>query len=156
MEKWPVPMRKLQNRNFLGFCSYYRTYILDFAGITQPLHQLTWLQSGLSQNRGSIMDTDASHTATGGELAQLKKGNDHVSAYYSKSPSRPEENHSVTRRGLLAVVLVLQVFLQPEIHFPVWPFSITGAVILKISTGIDCKVAPAAAGVFLWDTVPER
>ena len=37
-------------RSFIGFCSYYRRFIKDFAGIAKPLHQITKKNSRFTWN----------------------------------------------------------------------------------------------------------
>ncbi|KAJ8402815.1 hypothetical protein AAFF_G00364870 [Aldrovandia affinis] len=41
MEKWPSPMSTGEVHSFLGLASYYQRFIVGFANITRPLHQLT-------------------------------------------------------------------------------------------------------------------
>ena len=38
---WPEPTTKRETRQFLGFASYYRRLLRDFAQIARPLHRLT-------------------------------------------------------------------------------------------------------------------
>ena len=38
---WPVPQSVQEVRQFLGFYSYYRRFILNFADIARPLHHMT-------------------------------------------------------------------------------------------------------------------
>ena len=38
---WPVPKTVTDVRAYLGFCSYYRKFVKDFAQIARPLHVLT-------------------------------------------------------------------------------------------------------------------
>ena len=38
---WPVPQSVQEVRQFLGFCSYYRRFIPNFADIARPLHRMT-------------------------------------------------------------------------------------------------------------------
>ena len=38
---WKRPENVTEVRSFIGFCSYYRRFIKDFAGIAKPLHQIT-------------------------------------------------------------------------------------------------------------------
>ena len=37
---WKRPENVTEVRSFIGFCSYYRRFIKDFAGIAKPLHQI--------------------------------------------------------------------------------------------------------------------
>lgn len=41
VKNWPTPKSKKQIRNFLGFCSYYRTFVKGFSFLTKPLYNLT-------------------------------------------------------------------------------------------------------------------
>ena len=41
---WPVPQNVQEVRQFLGFCSYYRRFIQNFADIARPLHRMTEIQ----------------------------------------------------------------------------------------------------------------
>ena len=38
---WPESTNTTDVRSFLGFCSYYRQFVKEFAGIAKPLHELT-------------------------------------------------------------------------------------------------------------------
>ena len=38
---WPSPTCVKEVQSFLGFVNFYRRFILDFAGIARPLHDLT-------------------------------------------------------------------------------------------------------------------
>ena len=115
----------------MGFASYYRRFIKDFAVVAKPLHRLTekgaqfkWtaecerafqqLRNLLTStpvlahpdfNRPFILDTDASDTGVGAVLSQVdEEGRERVVAYASRLLSKPERNYCVTRRELLAVV----------------------------------------------------
>ena len=57
-------------------------------------------------SRQYILDTDASNEAAGAVLSQMVEGVECVVAYYSKTFSPPQRNYCVTRRELLAVVMV--------------------------------------------------
>ena len=41
MKNWPVPKSVKQVQGFLGFTSFYRRFIKDFAKIAKPLHAVT-------------------------------------------------------------------------------------------------------------------
>ena len=41
VQAWPKPTDVTALRQFLGFASYYRRYVLKFADIAAPLHTLT-------------------------------------------------------------------------------------------------------------------
>ena len=128
---WPIPNSIKEVQKFLGFASYYRRFIQDFAKIAKPLHRLTegstpfkWtaechtafldLRQRLVSapvlahpdfNRQFILDTDASDTGLGAVLSQVDdQGREHVVAYGSRVLSKPERQYCVTRRELLAVV----------------------------------------------------
>ena len=40
LQSWPTSTTGLGNRSFIGFCSYYRKYIIRFAKNANPLHAL--------------------------------------------------------------------------------------------------------------------
>ena len=48
VEEWPVPTTVKQVRGFWGLCSYYRSFVANFAEIARPLHRLT--EKGLRFN----------------------------------------------------------------------------------------------------------
>ena len=49
VDEWPRPRDIKGLRAFLGFCSYYRTFVPDFATTAAPLHA-----RGATIHRGSI------------------------------------------------------------------------------------------------------
>ena len=129
--KWPIPTSKRDVQQFLGFSSYNRRFIKNFAQIAKPLHQLTeanvhfaWTgecQSAFEKlrdlltstpvlaypdfNRQFILDTDASDSGIGAVLSQMDDdGRERVIAYRSHPLSKPERRYCITRRELLAVV----------------------------------------------------
>ena len=128
---WPAPTTKREAQQFLGFASYYRRFVEDFARVARPLHRLTerattfaWtsecqdafeeLRRRLTSapvlsypdfSRQFILDTDASDTGIGGVLSQVDAdGRERVVAYGSRLLTKPERRYCVTRRELLAVV----------------------------------------------------
>ena len=40
LSKWPEPTNTTEVRSFVGFCSYYRRFVKDFAGIAKPYMSL--------------------------------------------------------------------------------------------------------------------
>ncbi len=40
IKEWPVPRNVTDVRSFVGFCSYYRRFIMGFASRAKPLHRL--------------------------------------------------------------------------------------------------------------------
>ena len=41
IRNWPRPMKVKDICSFLGFCNFYRPFILSFSKITKPLNELT-------------------------------------------------------------------------------------------------------------------
>ena len=134
---WPTPTTKREVQQFLGFASYYRRFIKDFAGIAKPLHRLTeegdtfrWtdecerafeklrhlltttpLLAYPDFDRPFILDTDASAVGIGAVLSQIDNtGQERVVAYGSRVLSKAERQYCVTRRELLAVVTFIRQF----------------------------------------------
>lgn len=134
---WPEPKTTREVQQFVGFASYYRRFIQDFASIAKPLYRLTertnifnWtaecrtafneLRRCLTTapvlaypdfTREFIVDTDASDTGIGAVLSQVdENGHERVIAYASRVLSKPERRYCVTRRELLAVVVFLREF----------------------------------------------
>ena len=57
-----------------------------------------------------ILDTDASSYAIGTVLSQVQEGQERVTAYYSRTMNRTEQQYSVTRKELLTVVEAVKHF----------------------------------------------
>ena len=135
--KWPVPNSAKDVKRFLGFASYYRRFIRNFATIAKPLHRLTertaefrWTaqcQDAFEElrrrlisapvlafpdfSRKFVLDTDASDSGIGAVLAQEQSdGTERVVAYASRVLSKSERRYCVTRRELLAVVTFVDHF----------------------------------------------
>ena len=124
-------------RRFVGFASYYRRFIKDFATIAAPLHKLMQKQASFSwtdecqqafdilkqkltsspvltypdPSRKFILDTDASDTGIGATLSQVDdQGREQVIAYASSSLSKSQRRYGTTRREMYAVVFFVQYF----------------------------------------------
>ena len=41
IKNWPQPAKVKDVRSFLGFCNFYRPFILGFSKIAKPLNELT-------------------------------------------------------------------------------------------------------------------
>ena len=134
---WPTPSSKRETQRFLGFASYYRRFVKDFARIARPLHRLTertasfvWTDecrdafNELCQSlcsapvlaypdfsRPFVLDTDASDVGIGAVLSQVDgEGRERVIAYGSRLLSKAERKYCVTHRELLAVVAFTQQY----------------------------------------------
>ena len=51
VKDWPVPATVTDVRSFLGFTNYYRKFILRYAQISKPLHELTAGENAGKKNR---------------------------------------------------------------------------------------------------------
>ena len=136
VKNWPVPTNVTELRSFLGLCSYYRRYILNFSAVAKCLHKLTekganfiWTsecQDAFTQlkeklttapvlahpdfSKPFLLDTDASKESIGAVLSQVVDGYERVIAYGSRTPTKPERRYCVTRKELLAVVHFVKHF----------------------------------------------
>lgn len=134
VENWPTPTDQESLRQFLGFASYYRKFIRNFANIAAPLHALTdkskpWLWTELCDkaflalkdklasppilsfpqfNMTFVVDTDASQEGVGAVLSHLDNGR--VIAYASRVLTKAERQYCATRRELLALVWSVRQF----------------------------------------------
>ena len=131
VQNWPIPKSAKEVKQFVGFVTYYRRFIRNFADIASPLYNLTrehvkfvWspdCQAVFQQLKQALtsapilaypdpslrftLDTDASDHGIGSVLSQVTEdGREQVVAYASKSLSKSQKNYSVTKRELLAVV----------------------------------------------------
>ena len=117
VKNWPGPGCVKEVRSFLGFCSYYRKFIKDFATIAKPLVKLTeknvkfcWTDECKgSFNRLKGVMTEAPVLAYP-DMSQVYDGNERVIGYFSKLLSKTERRYCVTRRELLAVVEAVKHF----------------------------------------------
>ena len=114
VRNWPPPKNIKEVRSFLGFCSYYRRYVKNFANLSEPISQLTrrdckflWTDNcqiafeaikelliqapvlAYPQDEGPfILDCDASDTGIGAVLSQIQG----TSQNLSKFPPRTRTN----------------------------------------------------------------
>lgn len=139
IETWPTPENLKELQTFLGKCSYYRKFIKDFSKLTSPLRKLVakeaefiWTdeqqqafetlkeklcsapllaQPNFESDKPFILDTDASSLAIGSVLSQEQlDGSIKPVAYGSKSLNKAQQNYSVTRKELLAIVEAVDEF----------------------------------------------
>ena len=130
VKTWPIPRCRKEVEAFLGFVNYHREHIIGFAGIAQPLYQITgkgdfhWdeeqqlafesLKECMTStpvlaypnaNEPFILDTDASNFAVGAELIQIQGGRERVIGYDSMILDKCQRKYCTTRKELLAVVV---------------------------------------------------
>ena len=137
LKKWPVPRDVRTMRGFLGFASYYRRYVHNFAKIATPLHKLLkndteWEWTPQCQEafrtlcwrlmtapvliypdftKPFIVETDASKDAVAAVLAQRDlNGRLHPCAYVSRTTAEYESRYTATELECLALVYALKQF----------------------------------------------
>ena len=136
VKEWPRPSCVKDVRSFIGFCSYYRRFIPNFAVEAKPLirltekkvhfswddeHEKAWLKlrelmseapvlAYPDKDAKFILDTDASDYGIGAVLSQEIDGEERVIAYGSRVLSRTERRYCITRRELLAVVYFCKLY----------------------------------------------
>ena len=130
------PENVTEVRSFIGFCSYYRRFIKDFAGIAKPLHQITkkkslftWdlechnafekLEEALTDssvlkhpdyNSPFIVDTDASDNSLGAVFSNIVDGVEYPVAFASRVLTAAECRYSTKKREALAVIQAMKWF----------------------------------------------
>ena len=133
---WKQPDNVTEVRSFVGFCSYYRRFIMDFAGIAKPLHEITkknqrfvWtpechnafeklklalIDSSILRHPDYrspfILDTDASDNSLGAVLSNIVEGVEYPVAFASRVLSPAECRYSTTKREALAVIQAMKWF----------------------------------------------
>ena len=135
VKDWPIPTCTREIESFLGFANYHRSFIKNYAKITQPLYEITgkkpfkWNLNrqlafekvkkklltapvlSLPNNRDYfILDTDASDKAIGAELIQIQDGKERTIAYGSLVLTPEQRRYCTTRKELLAVVRFTRQF----------------------------------------------
>ena len=138
VKTWSIPRCRKEVEAFLGFVNYHREHIIGFAGIAQPLYQITgkgdfhWHEEQQlafeslkecmtstpvlaypNANEPFILDTDASNFAVGAELIQIQGGRERVIGYDSMILDKCQRKYCTTRKELLAVV----VFTRKYRHY---------------------------------------
>ena len=136
----PSPKTITQVRSFLGFCSYYRKFVPNFAAIAAPLHDLTkkgqprqvnWenvhqiafteLRRALNSDlilhlpnfsKIFVLRTDASNEGLGAVLLQYDEEIAFPIAYASRKLSPTESRYAVVEKECLAIVWGLKKFQQ--------------------------------------------
>ena len=127
--KWPAPTTKRQLQSFIGFCNYYRRFILGFSAIARPLHRLTgnvpweWteectqafetlkqricdqLMLAVLDDEGQFhIEADSSNFANGAILSQLTNGKWHPITFRSRSLTPTERNYEIYDKEILAIM----------------------------------------------------
>ena len=144
LSKWPEPTNTTEVRSFDGFCSYYRRFVKNFAGIAKPLHELTkkhqrfyWnkncqrsfedlknkligapLLSHPNYDRPFVLDTDASNNSIAAVLSNLDSNTENPIAFASRVLTRTEVNYSTTKREALAIVQAVKWFRSYLLGIP--------------------------------------
>ena len=137
IQEWPRPQNPDEARSFLGYATYYRKFIRNFAHIVEPLNKLLqkerqfyWsadCESSFKTIKAAfkdlitlsypdftkpfIVDCDASDFGIGGVLSQLiRPGVEQPVSYFSRTLSKPERKYAATRKEMLALVNSLRHF----------------------------------------------
>ena len=136
VQNWKAPTTVEELKHFLGFASYYRRYIKDFATRCEPLNKLTrkktpfhwdascdaafeFLKVSLTKHPilahpdfhiPFLLTTDASAAGLGAVLSQISNGVERPIAYASRTLTSAERNYSTTERECLAIVWATEHF----------------------------------------------
>ncbi|KAG1046838.1 hypothetical protein G6F43_010692 [Rhizopus delemar] len=138
IKEFKVPSNASEVKSFLGLCSYYRSFIPDYAKHAEPLQQLvkknkvfTWDKSQVegfeffkrclisppllaypNRQKVQVLTVDGSSIGLGAILSQVDDldtlGNEEVVSYASRTLRGPERNYAITHIEALAVVWGVQ------------------------------------------------
>ena len=142
IRNWERPTTVRGVQSFLGFCNFYRKFILNYGRIARPLTALTrkenvffWssnCQSAFTELKSrlvnapllvhfnpdyeSMIETDASDGVLGGVFLQLQPNQEwHPVAYYSKTMIPAEINYPIHDKEMLAIIRALEAW-RPELE----------------------------------------
>ena len=137
VRQFTTPDNVKRVKQFLGLASFYRKFVLNFAKIAEPLHNLTrknvpfeWtatcqdsfncLKKKLIEGpvlvypdftKDFVLETDASIQGLGAILSQVQEdGKCHPVSYASRALSPQERNYAITELETLAVVWAMGHF----------------------------------------------
>ena len=134
--KYPVPRNIKDLRRFLGFASWYRRFIPNYATLATPLTKLlkktqSWIWHTEQQSAYEeiklclsnapvlacpdfeipfVLQTDASNTGLGAVLTQTVRDEEHVISYASRTLSEAKIKYSTTEKECLAIVWAIQKY----------------------------------------------
>lgn len=140
--EWPTPKTCKEIKQFIGFCSYYRRFIKNFALIAKPLTKCLKKDTPVDPNHPSyvaacqklkdiitsdqvlaypvftrpfIVTTDASDYAIGAVLSQVQDGLERPIAFASRTLNETELRWDTTEKEALAIVWATQKF-KPYVY----------------------------------------
>ena len=132
---WPKPENTKELRTFLGFTSYYRSFIPEYSELTNEMNsnrmekELKWdekIQAKFEELKGKfrtmplrsyprydidepfILTTDWSQKNMAGVLSQVQDGQERFIAAHGRKCSRHETNYPSTKGELAAVISCLR------------------------------------------------
>lgn len=136
ISQFPIPKNLKSLRSFMGLCSWYRTFVPNFASLSSALtdamttkrkfqmseeavHALAMLKRKLTEtpvlhspdlNKPFFIQCDASKTGVGGVLVQhSEKGDECPLAFVSKKLNKGQQNYTVTEQECLAAIACLKM-----------------------------------------------
>jgi len=142
IRNWQPPTTIRGVQSFLGFCNFYRKFILNYGRVARPLTALTrkenvflwdrYCQSAFTELKSrlvnapllvhfnpqyeSMVETDASDGVLGGVFLQLQPNQEwHPVAYFSKTMIPAEINYPIHDKEMLAIVRALETW-RPELE----------------------------------------
>ena len=139
---WKAPQNVRGIQSFLGFCNFYRRFIMDYGKVAKPLVHLTKTNTPFVFGRDCwdafeelkarltsapilrhynpeyecMIETDASDGVIAGIFSQLHPDSQwYPVAYFSKTMSPAECNYEIHDKEMLAIVKSLAEW-RPELH----------------------------------------
>jgi len=138
IRKFPTPRNKTEVKRLLGLFGYYRSFIKNFARIAAPIIKLTSKDAEFAWSeecqRASeelrtrittapilvfpditspfILTTDASATAIGAVLSQIRDNREHPISFYSRTLTVAEKKWDACQQELFAIVCAVKHYRQ--------------------------------------------
>ncbi len=137
IKEWPIPISLTEIRSFLGFVSFFRSFVKGFSAIAEPLTEMTKKNRSISNWSETCTESfntlktalisapilrhvdwslpfrghvDASQVSIGGVVTQVVDEKEHAIAYFSKKTNRHSAKLFGQRSRAPSTYWVLEIF----------------------------------------------